>query len=215
MRKVKLFIASSLDGFISRTDGGIDWLFHDQDYGYAAFFGSIDTVVVGRKTYDQALTFEAEPFAGKAVYVFSRSRAGRAEGRVRYVAGDAAAIVQPFLGEAGKDIWLVGGGEVTRAFLAAGLVDEVIVSIHPILIGEGIPLFPPGSGAATLRLRDCTRFDTGLVQLSYDVTHPSDGRTAGSSTEDILRRKRVASIDAFGSIAFDPAYDHKQARRRR
>ena len=167
MRKVRLFIAASLDGFIAREDGGIDWLFSDADYGYAQFYDSIDAVLVGRKTYEQARGFEPKPFGGKKVYVFTRSP-GKDD--VEYVR-DPAGFVRKLVRMQGKDIWLVGGAEIITPLLNAGLVHEIILSIHPVILGRGIPLFRDIEEQHDLRLTGSTVYPSGLVQLRYEVVH--------------------------------------------
>ena len=160
MRKVILFIASSLDGYIARKDGGIDWLFSDDDYGYKKFYSSVDTVIMGRKTYDVAKGFEKEPFAGKEVIVFSRKRDG--------CANDPVKASMQLKKKKGKNIWLVGGSQIISVLMNAGLVDEIINSVHPIIIGNGIPLFDR-IDETSLKLINTKRFPSGLVQLHYDV----------------------------------------------
>ena len=167
MRKVILYIASSLDGFIARSDGSVDWLFTDGDCGYASFYKSIDTVVMGRKTYEQALTFEDHPFKGKATYVFSRTKPGATDKHMRYVSGDVGEWVRGRRETPGKETWLVGGGELVQTFLAKNLVDEIMLFVHPILLGSGIPLFLPLPEVTPLRLVRCVPYDNGLVQLHY------------------------------------------------
>lgn len=171
MRRVTLFIATSLDGFIARSDGGIDWLFSDGDYGYAAFYETIDTVVMGRKTYELALTF-GPPYVyqGKTNYVFSRSKAGTKDENTRFVAEDTKRFVDSLRKQSSKDIWLVGGAELVRDFLAHDLIDEFVISIHPIALGSGIPLFPVPGRELPLTLKNSISFESGLVQLHYDRT---------------------------------------------
>jgi dihydrofolate reductase len=162
MRKVKLFIASSLDGYIAREDGGIDWLFSDADYGYRQFYDSVDTVIMGRKTHEleQKLGVRHE---GKKSYVFSRRKSG---GEFVH---DAAEFTRQLVQENGKDIWLEGGGEVVSALMDEGLVDEIILSIHPIILGTGIPLFKSKMKEAKLELINSTAYESGLVQLHYQT----------------------------------------------
>lgn len=164
-----LFIATSLDGFIARPDGGIDWLFSDADYGYAAFFDSIDTVVMGRKTHELALTF-GPPYVyqGKANYVFSHRQAGSRDTNAEFVAGNPKDLIRLLQSHAGKDIWLVGGAELVRDFLAEDLIDEFIVSIHPVILGAGIPLFPTPGHELSLQFKNSISFGRGLVQLHYE-----------------------------------------------
>lgn len=167
LRKIKLFIASSLDGHIASENGGIDWLFSDADYGYSSFYDSIDTVLVGRKTYDKALEFEKYPFKGKKVYVFTQRLADKS-GDVEF-ASDAAKIAKRLSESQGKDIWLVGGSEIVTALLNAGLIDEIILSIHPIVLGRGIALFNNIQKQCKMTLIKSTAFESGLVQLHYKV----------------------------------------------
>jgi dihydrofolate reductase len=171
MRKVVLFIATSMDGFIARTNGGIDWLFSDADYGYKVFFDSIDTVVMGRKTYELSLSF-GPPYVyqGKKSYVYSRDKAGSRDENAEYIAGNPEDLIGRLRAQAGRDIWLVGGAELVRDFLAKDLIDEFIISIHPIILGAGIPLFPVQGRELSLQLIKSISFESGLVQLHYERT---------------------------------------------
>lgn len=168
-RKIVLFIACSLDGYIARVNGGIDWLFDDQDYGYTQFYESIDTVLVGRKTYEQASSFEEFPFEGKECYVFSRS-VDREDENVKFVDGDIVNFTEELRGREGKDIWLVGGAEIIQVLLSANLIDRFTISFHPILLGDGIPLFKKQEDETKLVLIDSISFSTGLAQLHYEKT---------------------------------------------
>ena len=176
MRKIKLYIASSLDSYIAGENGNIDWLFSDSDYGYAKFYDSIDTILVGRKTYDQSLTFEEYPYKGKKVYVFTRSTEEKENKNVTYdveyidedIPSFARLLIQQSSDEK-KDIWLLGGGEIVSILLNAGLVDEIILSIHPIILGKGVPLFPSIKKRVKLQLQQSIPFKSGLVQLCYYV----------------------------------------------
>ncbi len=168
MRRIILFIASSLDGYIAAADGSVDWLFTDQDYGYTPFSAGVDTLLMGRKTYNQSLSFGEYPFDGKEVFVFSRSRAGERDEHAAFVAGDLPKFVRGLRKHPGKDIWLVGGAEIVHEFLRHDLIDEHIVSVHPILLGGGVPLYPPPFPVRSLALRSVESFDTGLVQMTFD-----------------------------------------------
>jgi len=167
MRKIIYFVASSLDGFIARKEGGIDWLFTDQGYGYKDFLASIDTVVMGRKTYDLCLTFGEYPYKTQKNYVFSRTQTDFTHATA--VNESVADFVARLRGEPGKDIWLVGGGELAGAFFAAGAVDELQVFVHPALIGAGLPLAAGLMRDVQLRLTGTQAYDTGLVKLAYSV----------------------------------------------
>ena len=171
MRKVKLFIASSLDCYIAREDGSIDWLFTDDDYGYTKFYDSVDTIIVGRKSYDQSLAFEEYPYKGKKVYVFTRKkvRKNNNEQDVEYIDTNIQDFVTSLTQSIGKDIWLIGGGEIVSVLLNAGLVDEIILSIHPIILGTGIPLLRDIQKEVNLKLENSLSFDSGLTQLYYKV----------------------------------------------
>jgi dihydrofolate reductase len=164
-----VFIATSLDGFIARQDGSIDWLKTverpGEDYGYADFAASIDTLLVGRKTYDTVLGFDAWPYAGKRVAVLTR-RPPAPKHDERFVSGDPASVLKS-LPDA-RRIY-VDGGDVIQQFLAAGLIDELTLSTIPLLLGEGIPLF----GKAPERrftLESSKHFPSGLVQSRYRAT---------------------------------------------
>jgi len=167
MRKVILFIASSLDGFIARKDGGIDWLFSDADYGYSKFYSSIDTVITGRKTYDLTLILEKEPFKDKKIYVFTNNLKSRLLINAEVIS-DPVNFVKKLKDIKGKNIWLLGGSEIITLLMNANLVDEIILSIHPIVLGNGIPLFI-NIKEIKLELVKSKKFDNGLLQLKYNV----------------------------------------------
>jgi dihydrofolate reductase len=164
-----VFIATSLDGFIARVDGGIDWLSivqgTSEDYGYARFFDSIDTLVIGRKTYETALGFGDWPYAGKRCVVLTSAPRVAKHGE-RFYAGDVSALVAELTEEGAERIY-VDGGAVIQQFLAAGLVTEMTLSIIPILLGEGIPLFGKTGRDVRLELAAARAFDSGLAQLEY------------------------------------------------
>jgi len=167
MRKVVLFTASSLDGFIATKGGGIDWLFTDGDYGYKRFFNSIDTTLTGFKTYKKALSFGEFAFSGKANYVFSRKKR-RPDHNVTFVSRNIPAFVQKLKKEKSKkNIWLVGGGILNSLLLNAGLIDEMIISYHPVILGNGIPLFTDKSRESEFTLVRQKLYPSGLVQITY------------------------------------------------
>lgn len=166
-RRVQLFIATSLDGYIARTDGRIDWLFTDADYGYAEFFAGIDTVLMGRRTLEDCLRFDPWPNAGKRTIAFSRTLRVAPRADVECTAEPVAAVVQRLREQPGRHLWLVGGGELIRSFLEADLIDEYIISIHPIVLGEGRPLFPAIGRDVGLRHVGTQAYPSGLVTLRY------------------------------------------------
>ena len=173
MSKVVLYIATSLDGYIASPDGSIDWLFHDADYGFTEFMASVDAVVMGRKTWEQARTFEDVPFAGKQVIVFSRSQSNADKSRIRFVQGDPETTIPEIKSSVQKDNWLVGGGDLIQQFIASHLIDEFRIFVHPIILGEGIPLFPRQSQRTILSFVSSQSFPSGLVELRYRLQHHS------------------------------------------
>jgi len=176
MRRVSLYIASSLDGYIARPDGAIDWLppvTPAEDYGYAEFFARVDTVLLGRKTYELSLTFGGQPYEGRRCVVFTRTPLQWRDPHAEFVSDDVAEFVRTLRAEPGRDIWLVGGAEIVAACLAGGVVDEIILTVVPVLLGRGVPLFLPGAhGDLPLRLRGARSFATGLVQMTFVVAPP-------------------------------------------
>jgi len=167
MRKVILFITCSLDGYIARENGDIDWLFTDQDYGYAEFFATVGTVLMGRRTYDQVLTFGEYPYKGTEGFVFSRKRSGEKDENVSFVSDDPAEFAGMLKRKEGKAIWLVGGGEIIHPCVQHNVIDEYEIFIHPVVLGSGIPLFRSPLPETWVRFTRSQTFETGLVQLSY------------------------------------------------
>jgi dihydrofolate reductase len=170
MRKVILYIANSLDNFIASEDGSLDWLFSDSDYGYYDFLATIDCTLMGNKTYQHVLTFEGEfPYKDKENYVFTRNTHLEKDENVRFISTDIQAFVKNLTQKEGKNIWCIGGGEVNRILLQANLIDEMILSIHPILLGKGIPMFPPDYPPSKWKWIKTQTFESGLVQLHYSL----------------------------------------------
>src|SRR6476646_6661819 len=114
MRSIQLFIATSLDGYIARTSGAVDWLFTDQDYGYTEFSDQVDTVLMGRKTYDQVLSFGEYPYLGKKGYVFSRTQPQQRDENVEFVSSNWVHFLKQLRQPEGQNVWLVGGSELIR-----------------------------------------------------------------------------------------------------
>lgn len=170
MRKIVLQLAVSLDSFIEGPNGEYDWCFTDQDYGMKDFFKRIDAVFIGRKSYEMAANAEgsADWMPPVTQYVFSNTLKDVKEGEI-IVSGDIAEQVAAIKNEPGKDIWLWGGAALTASLMEAGLVDELILAVHPILLGSGKPLFQGIKERIALQLFDTKTYDTGLVMLSYNV----------------------------------------------
>ena len=168
MRKIILGCGISLDGYIARLTGDVDFLFMPKDYSQKEFFSSIDTYIMGRKTLDAARKMGGSFGGSKApAYVFSRSQpVGKREG-VTFVNQPPADFVAQLREKDGKDVWHMGGGELARAFFEADLIDEIRLGIVPTLLGEGIPLFPAGFPQREFELTECKRYSGGLASLEY------------------------------------------------
>ena len=169
MRKVVLGLGISLDGYIARRNGDVDFLFMPKDYSMADFFACIDTALMGRKTYDISKKMGGGSFGPKmAAYVFSRKqRPGDRDG-VTFTNRSPAALVGEIRKRPGKDVWLMGGGQLIRDFLKADLVDELYIGVVPVLLGAGIPLFPSGFPQREFALIENKTFSKGLIALKYE-----------------------------------------------
>ena len=173
MPRVVLFLATSLAGFVADVDGGVDWLFTDADYGYTDFFGTIGALVMGRATFDQVLGVVPWLYGAVPTTVCTHRPLDIPEGAPAEVAEVAEGDVAAWLASLREtslrgDVWLVGGGALVRSFREAALIDRYVLSVHPVLLGDGIPLFDGTLPGAALRLIASTSFPSGLVQLTYD-----------------------------------------------
>lgn len=173
MRKISLFIAISLDGYIAKPNNDLSFLKivekEGEDYGYAKFTSAIDTLIVGRKTYDYVLKEIGSSHydnGERDIYVITRTPKPN-KGRVAFYTGDIAELVKKLKSENGKDIYCDGGAEVINELLKLDLIDEYIISIIPILLGNGTRLFKDGRPEQLLELISSKSFDTGLMQLHY------------------------------------------------
>lgn len=183
-RKIIVHIAASADGYIARPDDDIEWLTSrpapEGFYGMNAFMKSVDTLLLGRKTYDISLRLGGKFDAKTKTIVFSRQPPPAAvPPGVEFVSGDIAAFARRLREQPGKDIWLMGGGELIAAFLDAEAIDEFVVSVVPVFIGDGIPLIARRDRHTLLTLQSVERFDDGLVQLHYRV---EGGGATGTSS---------------------------------
>ena len=172
MRKVILGLAVSLDSYIEGPNGEYDWCFTDQDYGMSDFFKRIDSLFIGRKSYELTLTMwdTAMPgFPKLTEYVFSTTLKEVKPGSV-LIKGDVEAEVKRIRNEPGKDIWLFGGASLTGSLLNLGLIDEIWLAIHPIILGAGKPLFNNIKNRVPLNLTDTKTYSSGLVALTYTLT---------------------------------------------
>lgn len=171
-RKLVLFIAASLDGYIATKSDSLDWLFKvegEGDNGYSEFYETVDTILLGRKTYDWIMKHETGnfPYENKKCYVFSRS-SKEAKKDVEFIYADLVEFTNKLKKEEGNNIWIVGGGELLHSFLKEKLVDEIILTVAPTLIGKGIPLFKEDNYQLDLILKGTRRFNQ-FVELHYEV----------------------------------------------
>jgi dihydrofolate reductase len=173
-RKIIVSIAASADGFIARRDGGVDWLDRPRpkgDYGMAAFFRSIDTILWGRRTYDESLPRGgAGGFGLKAKnYVFTHRPPGQPAAGVEFVNEPVSDFARRLRAAPGKNIWIMGGGGLIASFLDAGQIDEFNISVVPTFIGEGVPLIAPQRRTVALKLLSSEQVQDGVVRLQYRV----------------------------------------------
>ncbi|MDH5507293.1 MAG: dihydrofolate reductase family protein [Anaerolineae bacterium] len=171
MPKVTLYIAASLDGYIAQKDDGLDWLSlveqPGQDYGYAEFYASVDCLVMGSSTFQLIRGFEPWPYPGKQTFVMTAQKLKSTRQDVAFLPANVDIALARIDSQGFKSIWLVGGGALTSSFARQVLIDEYIISTIPILLGEGIPLFPPPGGVGQLELLNVQHFPSGLVQSHY------------------------------------------------
>jgi len=170
--KASVFVGTSLDGFIARTDGALDFLLAGggEPHGYDEFMASVDALVIGRKTYETVLAFDAWPYGKKPVFVLSSRAlpAAPADAIVEHMAGPPAEIVARLSARGVRHAY-VDGGITIQSFLRAGLIQRLIVTRVPVLIGCGIPLFGPTTGDIALKHIETRQYASGLVQSEYEV----------------------------------------------
>ena len=174
MRKATFGCANSLDNFIARKDGAVDWLLHGKEANaiIAKYWKTIDTIVMGRKTYEVGLQLnkgKSIAYPGIKTYVFSRTMKAKSGKEVEIVNTDAAEFVRELKSQEGKDICVMGGGEFAKPLFEANVIDEIGFNIHPVLLGSGIPLFHEMTRQIDLELLECTPFKNGCVYVLYRV----------------------------------------------
>lgn len=169
MPQIRIYIAQSLDGYIARPNGSVDWLrpFDSVDYNYERFIAEIGTVVMGRKSYDLARSFGEWPYPSVRSLVITSGTLDDAPPNVTRVGADVPRLVAALRASGGKDAWVMGGAMAINAFLAAGAVDRIDLFTVPILLGDGIPLFTPGRPEIPLKLVSTETYDKGLARQSY------------------------------------------------
>lgn len=173
MRKLILYIAASLDGYIAKPNDDLSFLSiveqKGEDYGYADFIKTIDTVIVGRKTYDKVIAMGYEfPHANKDTYIITRTPRPNI-GSVKYYTGNLKDLVSNLKLKKGKNIFCDGGAEIVNELLNHQLFDELIISVIPVLVGSGTKLFKDGRPEQKLQLISSKQFEKGLIQLHYKM----------------------------------------------
>ncbi len=170
MRKIRYIVATSLDGFIAGPNGEADWITIDPEVDFASLWAQFDTVIMGRRTYEAARQRLGEAaFKDVAVIVFSRTMQPQDHPRVTVVSALDPDSVRTLQSRSGKDIWLMGGSVLFRAFLDAGLVDTVEVNVIPVLLRAGVPLLPPPYRPTKLRLLSQHAYLSGRLSLVYET----------------------------------------------
>jgi dihydrofolate reductase len=173
MRKIILGLAVSLDNYIEGPNGEYDWCFTDQDYGLSDFFKNVDSMFIGRKSYELTQSMDDKAMGGfpkLKEYVFSKTLKEVKQGAT-LVTGDIEAEVKRIKNEEGKDIWLFGGASLTTTLLNLDLIDELWLSVHPIILGSGKPLFNDIKNRIPLTLIHSKTYSTGLVSLTYKINN--------------------------------------------
>lgn len=174
MRRIILYISTSLDGYIATPDGGIDWLNeipnpNKTDHGYTKVINSVDTVLMGGRTYHEIIGFGLSwPYKDKISYVISHRNSNVTPNEnVHFITEDIVARISELKTDVGKDIWLIGGSELTTMLLNANLIDEMQLCTVPTILGDGFPLFPNKTKESQWKLIDSQIFDTGLLLTIY------------------------------------------------
>ena len=168
MRQIIYSAAASLDGYIARRDGSADWIPEDSDVDFGAMFSRFDTVLLGRKTHDEALKLGGT-MPGMEAFVFSRSKPpGRRDSAI-FVNSRPLDLVVDLRKQPGKDLWLMGGGELASEFLQADLVDGIQMAVCPVVLGSGIPMFGTGAPERKFRLANQRLYaKSGIMMLDYE-----------------------------------------------
>lgn len=166
MRDVVLLITCSLDGFIAAEDGNVDWLIGEDEYDFDTFLEGVETLLMGHKTYQQVLGFGKWPYSGKETYVFTNEHMDKEDGKVTFSSDPVGTTEDLMLGTGGA-IWVVGGASVISQLLNRGLINEFRITIQPVVLGKGIPLFRDIKKSIKLDLKGTQEFGSGLVELVY------------------------------------------------
>ncbi len=168
MRKIILNVAVSLDGFIEGPNGEYDWCFTDGDYGMSEFLANIDTIFFGRKSYELYAASFSHMWNDKKHYIFSNTLQSLSTDAI-LLSGDIKTKVMELKKEEGKDIWLFGGASLTTSLIKAGFIDEFLLAIHPVILGEGKALFNGIENRTWLKLTESKTYQSGVVQTRYSI----------------------------------------------
>lgn len=173
MRKIRLYIATSIDGYIADIEGGLDWLSeypitHELNYGYDRFFDSVDTVIMGGRTYRDILNMDViYPYKDKISYIITRNKMNSQKEKIDFISDNIIEAISEIKKQKGKDIWLVGGGEIIAMLLNNDLIDEMIITIIPMMLGAGIPLFPNTTKESPWKLHNIHSYTNNVLQVEY------------------------------------------------
>jgi dihydrofolate reductase len=173
MKKIKLYIAASIDGYIAQSNGDLDWLTEypinsETNYGYNDFFESIDTIVMGGRTYRDILCMDVVwPYTNKMTYVITHNPM-RTKENIHFITDNIVETISQLRKEKGKNIWLVGGGEIIAMLLNEDLIDEMIITYIPVILGNGIPLFPNNPKESAWILKKNASYKNGAIQVLYE-----------------------------------------------
>ena len=169
MARIVYYVAASLDGFIADSAGGVDWLpdVESGGCGYADFYAGVEALVMGRRTYDQVLSFGEWPYPGKPAYVFTHSPRSDGPVGVQFVRGSAVDFAQNIADRHAGLVWLVGGADVADQFRQAGLIDQILLFVMPTILGQGVPLFGGPGSSTRLELESVKTHADGIVELDY------------------------------------------------
>lgn len=173
MKKINLYIAVSIDGYIARPDGDLDWLTEfpnpqQLDYGYNNFLASVDTVIMGGKTYRDILAMDVLwPYKDKETYIVTRHTENSTESNVHFLNENIIETISALKMKEGKDIWLVGGGELVSMFLNSDLIDNMFITYIPTILGSGIPLFPKMEKESQWQLLNSQSYNNGVLCVEY------------------------------------------------
>jgi dihydrofolate reductase len=196
MRKVTFGGANSFDNYFARKDGSVDWLMWTDELTSVMkeFWKTIDTVVMGRKTYEVMLRMGSDAYPGVKNYVFSRTLKAEPYGKVEIISEDAAEFVRKLKNQKGNDICVMGGGLLAKSLFEANLIDEIGFNIHPVLLGSGIPLFHEMRRQIDLELLECKGLKNGCVMVTYRVKPPGEKEKQDLTARNARKLRKAKSV---------------------